>query len=717
MRDPKFVQFFQEICKENQSIHYMKLHFYHGEFSKHQDSQFNNFIIEEVKQFADFVGKCLRKKSLKTLEVEVQIIQPPSESTTSDFSDPIIQKIVKVLKASEKSGELKEELNISLNELKLDLECSNNELENLAAVLIPKRSVKKLSLTKINSFVGGFQSLARLLTEGGLTELELSLNVNNYWKKTFRKANIHYGIAIGSPEMFQIPKERIYEEVFDATWSQEDKEKNVTCIPSQDVAKKSQIHLEEIRKALGLEEGSCKLENKLEDDDSELYHVNIGGQVLPLPVCNGHRGKVSGFHYLFSALKDPKCRLESIHLNRCLIHRQAEYFSCLGEMFGENKTLRKIKVENTFPPAEEGEARVEYTVPLVVGLRHNTSLTSLDLGSLENISLNNTVFAVFSHCLSQNRTLTTLNLSRWKFELNLTSDTETWARKFLANTRLTQLVLAECEFTFTGLKTTNNIIADVPLFAMKLKKMVLNNSSINVLCLESLVISFSNLPRVFRSRDVLNVLNFSALQELDVSDKPALDSNQDEMERTITDEIFINFFKDVQNNFASSLEVLKMANWKLSLTKIDTTALQLKNIFARLERLKTISLNNVDLYSSAQELDQDQEPVLLKIMIKNLPQLRKLSMLNCSLLKDQVPTVVKAIKQKVKSKKTEMTLYTKMVTPEGLDELLQFLQASKSVDYKYDSNDGTLEIFPKNIKKPLLVRMRSIKIPKKWDSI
>ena len=684
----------------------MKLHFYHGEFSQNQDSQFNNFIREEVKQFADFVGKCLRKKSLKTLEVEVQIIQPPNESTTSDYSDPIIQKIVKVLKASEKPGELRPELNISLNELKLDLECSNSELENLAAVLIPKRSLKKLSLTKINSFVGGFQSLARLLTEGGLTELELSLNVNNYWKKKYSAANFHYGIAIGSPEMFQIPKERIYEEVFDATCSKNEKEKNFKCIPSQDIVRKSQNHLEEIVKALGLDEKSCKLECKQVDDVSELYHVNIGGQVLPLPVCNGHKGKVSGFHYLFSALKDSKCRLESIYLNRCLIHKQAEYFACLGEMFLENNTLRKIKVENTFPPAEEGEPRVEYTVPLVLGLQHNSSLTSLDLGSLENISLNNTVFAVFSHCLSQNRTLRTLNLSRWKFELDLTADTEQAARLFLANTRLTHLILAECEFTFKGLQTSNNIIADVPLFSMKLKSMVLSNSSINVLCLESLVISFSNLPKVLRSRDVLNVLNFSSLQELDVSDKPALDRNQDQRERTVTDEIFINFFKDVQTNFANSLEVLKMANWKLSLQKIDVTADQLRTIFPKLEKLKTLSLNNVDLNSSP------QEPALLKMIIKNLPQLTKLSMLNCKLLEEQVPPIVKAIKHKVKSKKTGLTLYTKMVTPEGLDGLLQCLQASKTVDLKYDSKDGTLEIF-QNIEKPLLVRMRSMKIPKK----
>ena len=690
----------------------MKLHFYHGEFSQHQNGDFQNFIREEVKQFAIFVGQCLTKTSLKTLEIEVQIIQPPNESTTSEYSAPIIQRIVEVLRASE-TPMIKHCVNISLNQLKLDLEISNSELESLATVLIPKRSLKRLSLTKLNSYVGGFLSLSRLLTEGGLTELELSLNVNNFWKKKYGEANLHYQIAVGSPEMFQIPRERIYEEVFDATSSRDVMERDLNQISREDIVKKSRNHLSELLKALDLEAESCNLECRLEDEFNtvnDLYHIKVDDLVLPLPVCNGHKGKVSGFHFLFTALRDPKCGLESLYLNRCLIHRQAEYFSCLGEMILENRTLRTLKVENTFPPAEPGEARVEYTLPLLLGLQHNTTITDLDLGSLENITVNNTVFRVFSHCLSKNKTLRTLNLSCWKFELSLESETVKFAKQFLSQTKLTHLNLAECQVIIKGLPT-NNAIADIPLIDLNLKQSVLENSSIEVLCLESVIISINNMPRILRSRDVLFLLNFSSLQELDVSDRPAMDRNQEsQKERTVTDGTIINFFQGIQNNFGTTLEVLKMTNWRLGINKPDTAG-QLKQIFTKLEKLTTISLNNINISSAP----DNNEPVFLKAMIKHLPQLRKLSILNCELETDQVPTIFKILKQKVKGKKAGMiTLYTKMVTEDGLEELLQCLQKSKSVKFKYDGKSGTLEIF-QNKKEPLMVRMRSIKLPKKIE--
>jgi hypothetical protein len=33
-------------------------------------------------------------------------------------------------------------------------------------------------------------------------------------------------------------------------------------------------------------------------------HLRLGASVGPLPVCGGHGGRVSGFHFLFQALKD-----------------------------------------------------------------------------------------------------------------------------------------------------------------------------------------------------------------------------------------------------------------------------------------------------------------------------------------------------------------------------------------------------------------------------
>ena len=140
----------------------------------------------------------------------------------------------------------------------------------------------------------------------------------------------------------------------------------------------------------------------------------------------------------------------------------------------------------------------------------------------------------------------------------------------------------------------------------------------------------------------------------------------------------------------------------------DQTAGQLKQTFTKLEKLTTISLNNMNISS---EPDHNQ-PVLLKTMIKHLPQLRKLSILNCKLEADQVPAIFKTLKQKVKGRKGGIILYTWLV--DGLEELLQCLEKSKTVKFKYDGKTGTLEIF-QDKKESLMDRMRSIKLPTKKE--
>ena len=52
-----------------------------------------------------------------------------------------------------------------------------------------------------------------------------------------------------------------------------------------------------------------------------------------------------------------------------------------------------------------------------------------------------------------------------------------------------------------------------------------------------------------------------------------------------------------------------------------------------------------------------------------------------------------------------------MVKPDGLEKLLQCLEESKTVKFKFDGKDGTLEIF-QNRKDTLVVRMRSMKLSK-----
>ena len=124
-----------------------------------------------------------------------------------------------------------------------------------------------------------------------------------------------------------------------------------------------------------------------------------------------------------------------------------------------------------------------------------------------------------------------------------------------------------------------------------------------------------------------------------------------------------------------------------------------------LTRLTTVSLNNVDFIHCC-ETHGPREPLLLRSMIKYIPKIKHLSILKSELATDQVPTLVKALKYKVK--KNDITLHTKHVTQEGLDELLNRLTRSKMTNYQYDNLTGVLSVFhPKA--EPILRRMKSMK--------
>ena len=70
-------------------------------------------------------------------------------------------------------------------------------------------------------------------------------------------------------------------------------------------------------------------------------HLRLGDTLCPLPRCSGHGGRVSGFHYLFQALADKRCRLRSFQLSQSLFQRSAEYLACLGEALAANTSLTR----------------------------------------------------------------------------------------------------------------------------------------------------------------------------------------------------------------------------------------------------------------------------------------------------------------------------------------------------------------------------------------
>jgi len=368
----------------------------------------------------------------------------------------------------------------------------------------------------------------------------------------------------------------------------------------------------------------------------------------------------------------------------------------------ENKTLKSLKIDNIMP--EIDEVKIQYAFPFFIGLQNNHSLAILDLSSLRNITVDSTVFKVFCNALSQNKALQTLNLSNWKFDLEMNESTKDFMQSFLEGTNLKNLYLEESEFNCkVESKTSSCIIADVPFLRLKLKNTKLFNSSIKVLNIGSIIIRLNDKP--LAARDIVHILDFKNLVELDVSDAPIITSPNSEFLQPVADDALFNFFDGLRQTMGSSIEILKMVNWKFKLTNMDETSLKLKPLMKSLSKLTTVSLNNVD-FIHCRKTYGPREPLLLRSLIKYLPKIRHLSILRSELAVDQVPTIVKALKFRVK--KNDITLHTKHITQAGLDELLHRLARSKMITYQYDNMTGVLNVSVPKVD-PILRRMKSMK--------
>ena len=166
LKEESVLLFFRDLLDKNQSIKEIKLEFFHGEVKQIKDATMTKGLLEEVSYFGQYISQCIRKKGLQSLSVYIQLIEPP-EQIKEQFQECVIDKLVHVFNAC--SGTL------SLEELKLDVDLGTNQLEKLIKAIRPVRSLKKLSLFRISSEIGGFQALSELILQGRILELELSL--------------------------------------------------------------------------------------------------------------------------------------------------------------------------------------------------------------------------------------------------------------------------------------------------------------------------------------------------------------------------------------------------------------------------------------------------------------------------------------------------------------------------------------------------------------
>ena len=201
--------------------------------------------------------------------------------------------------------------------------------------------------------------------------LQVSLNVTKYWRRLASSIKRQHGI--GSVEMFQDPLQNLGRQAFENTMEgsvrmdgeEETKEAEdrlasittevtniVLCISKSALRSVyylvcMQVSGDPFLGPLVLEHGGVLTKSLVptgegwQEVQAGFLHLLLGDTLCPLPRCSGHGGRVSGFHFLFQALADKRCRLRSFQLSQSLFQRSAEYLACLGEALAANTSLTR----------------------------------------------------------------------------------------------------------------------------------------------------------------------------------------------------------------------------------------------------------------------------------------------------------------------------------------------------------------------------------------
>jgi len=282
-----------------------------------------------------------------------------------------------------------------------------------------------------------------------------------------------------------------------------------------------------------------------------------------------------------------------------------------------------------------------------------------------------------------------------------------WLSPSSPETCVRELILQECEINLKDQENLESMSSVSPiLLYFKMKKICLENRKLEFLNISSMSINIGQLH--LRARDFLGLLHLPSLCHLDISDPPTAYQGDDQL--PMDDFSLTDCFKSLSNNCGSKLQVLRMDNCCLRLSKPVETLAKMKPMLKNMTGLTTLSVNNmVCLACESEETGVakvrdllENHPPLLASVIKHLPTLERLSMMRYQLSPDQVPRLLRALKRQVVRRNGVLTVQAKHVgwsstypvntDKDALASLIDKLEKSKRVKCTFTEATGVLEV-------------------------
>jgi len=300
--------------------------------------------------------------------------------------------------------------------------------------------------------------------------------------------------------------------------------------------------------------------------------------------------------------------------------------------------------------------------------------------------------------LSENKTLASLDISGWRFHLDL-SHSEPVVKsvaKFLKNTVLAKINMFDTHFEVkTG--SLREERDDLSWLYNKLKAVQFFNNSVEELNLAKVDVILDG--KTLKVREFLYLVSFTKLRVLNIFHEYVPEGGH-----PVHDSSLIQTFEAVKKNF-KQLVILKMGNWLVSIQDPFATKEKLKNILKHLQGLKYLILDNYKSEDdpNIKELNSGKS-FLINLLVKYIPNLADLSLQSSSISHDEVPLIYRALKHRVA--RNPINIHTLYMDNNIVQLINEKLESSRTFISSYNQQSGVLNV--KQGERRVLGRVNSI---------
>ncbi|XP_046419917.1 uncharacterized protein LOC124179504 [Neodiprion fabricii] len=556
--DPRFLDDFFEALAANESVRLVRITSLLG----------HEFPVDEAQRLARHLKSVLGKNRLNDFELVITCL----EESAHDRLECVVSALCRGLANASPQ----------LARLVLDMNLSGEQVSRVCEALRSCVQVQALHLPHLGCGREGLASVAELLKERPL----LALNLAGSWgakNEDPSSSGISMGSGSGSGSsgcasstLGTLPLNRCYSSLPRGAPTAYGSLTRPATLP------RLPLGLGPVPMPTDRENGSKR------NSDSVLCHRLP--LLHPLPTCDlpSHQG--TGFHEIFSAIREPNCKLRSLNVSKCLLGSLDA--GCLAETIRLARNLDALRAAGASRPAD--------MMPLVLALTEAPCLQLLDLAS-PRLALDDHPSRLLCHALARNSTLKLLSLEGWTFRIE-ESDSLTVFSELLRCTSVRELSLCNARLHLA--------VHEGPLSRLGRRDDAgaeLLRAAEPPACPAIVFLRLAGFQVTVNDRLALRgplllpfLGGFTALSELDLSlDKSTIGGNSGSL-LFIDDKILTSFFGCLSSNFRS-LQSLRMNFWRVTLEDCDRTMRHISK-YLKLCGLSFLKMNGLIVTDSVKKV-------------------------------------------------------------------------------------------------------------------